>query len=59
MLVTIALVLLLLWGLGVAGVYAVGQLVHTLLLVGLMLFLLAFARERDAARRRQAQDSDR
>jgi hypothetical protein len=53
MLFTIALALLLVWALGVAGVYAAGQIVHVLLLVGLMLLLLSFARAHDAAVRRR------
>jgi hypothetical protein len=53
MLFKIALGLLLVWVLGIAGVYAVGQIVHVLLLVGLMLLLLSFARAHDAAVRRQ------
>ena len=52
MLFRIALVLLAAWLLGVVGVYTVGDLVHVLLLVGLMLLLLAFLRARDAAVRR-------
>jgi hypothetical protein len=54
MLVKIALVLLSAWVLGFLGVYNVGDLVHILLLSGLMLLLLAFARARDAAMRRTA-----
>ncbi len=54
MLVKIALVLLSAWVLGFLGVYNVGDLVHILLLSGLMLLLLAFARARDAARGRTA-----
>jgi hypothetical protein len=52
MLFKVAFVLLIAWLLGVLGVYRVGDLVHVLLLVGLMLLLLAFARARDAAVRR-------
>jgi uncharacterized protein DUF5670 len=52
MLFTIALLLLVVWVLGVLGVYAAGDLVHVLLLIGLMLLLLAFLRARDAAGRR-------
>jgi Family of unknown function (DUF5670) len=51
MLVTIALLLLATWALGLLGVYNVGGLVHVLLLVGLLLLLLAFAKARDAAMR--------
>jgi hypothetical protein len=49
MLFKIAAVLLIAWILGVVGVYEVGVLVHTLLLVGLMLLLLAVVKARDAA----------
>jgi hypothetical protein len=52
MLFKIACGLLIAWLLGVLGVYHVGDLVHVLLLVGLMLLLLAFLRARDAAIRR-------
>lgn len=38
----IALLLLIAWLLGVVGVYTVGQLVHVLLLAGLVCLLLAF-----------------
>jgi hypothetical protein len=52
MLLNIALVLLAAWLLGVLGVYTVGNLVHVLLLVGLMLLLLWFLRAREAVVRR-------
>ena len=52
MLFKVAFVLLIAWLLGILGVYRVGDLVHVLLLVGLMLLLLAFVRARDAAARR-------
>ena len=52
MLFKIALVLLIAWVLGVVGVYRIGDLVHVLLLVGLMLLLLAFLKAREAAVRR-------
>lgn len=52
MLFKAALVLLVAWLLGVLGVYSVGDLVHVLLLIGLMLLLLAFLRAREAAVRR-------
>ena len=52
MLFKIAFVSLVVWLLGVAGAYPAGELVHVLLLVGLMLLLLAFLRARDAAVRR-------
>ena len=44
-----ALVLLIAWLLGVLGVFDVGQVVHVLLLVGLMLLLLGALKSRDAA----------
>jgi hypothetical protein len=50
MLFKTALVLLIAWLLGVLGVYTIGQLVHVLLLVGLMLLLLSTARALDARR---------
>ena len=52
MLFRVAFVLLIAWLLGVLGLYRVGDLVHVLLLVGLMLLLLAFLRAREAAVRR-------
>ena len=52
MLFKTAVALLVAWLLGVIGVYTVGDLIHVLLLVGLLLPLLAFLRARDAAARR-------
>ena len=49
MLLKIGLVLLAVWLAGVLGVYRVGDVVHVLLLVGLMLLLIGFLRARDAA----------
>ena len=49
MLFKIAMLLLVAWLLGVLGVYRVGDLVHALLLVALMLLLLTFVRAREAA----------
>jgi len=49
MLLKIAFVLLVVWLLGVLGLYRIGDLVHVLLLVGLMLFLLGALKARDAA----------
>ena len=49
MLLKTALVLLIAWLLGVLGLYRIGDLVHGLLLVGLMLFLLGALKARDAA----------
>ncbi|MEO5820586.1 MAG: hypothetical protein ABIT71_08770 [Vicinamibacteraceae bacterium] len=58
MLFKVALALLVAWGLGIAGVYAIGQIVHVLLLVGLMLLLLSFAKAHDAATHRQGPGSE-
>jgi hypothetical protein len=49
MLVTLAGVLLLAWLLGMVGLYRAGDLVHLLLLVGLLLLMLGFLRARDDA----------
>jgi hypothetical protein len=40
MLYTLAVILLVAWLLGVGGVYAIGGLVHVLLVVALVLFLV-------------------
>lgn len=53
MLLKISLVLLIVWLLGVVGIYNVGVLVHVLLLAGLLLFLLGALKARDAARRKE------
>ena len=50
-----ALVLLAAWVLGILGAYRVGNVVHVLLLVGLLFLLLAFSKARDAALRRSGQ----
>lgn len=55
MLVKIGVVLLLLWLVGVVGVYQIGKLVHVLLLAGGMLLLLGFARGRDEAMKSAAK----
>jgi len=55
MLLKAALLLLMVWFLGVLGFYDAGAIVHVLLLVGLMLLLLAALKDRDAAAR-QARD---
>jgi hypothetical protein len=59
MLLKIAPGLLAAWLLGVIGVYSVGDLVHVLLLLGLMPLLLAFLRARDVAVRRASGPSDK
>ena len=53
MLLKIAFALLIVWLLGVLGLYRIGDLVHVLLLVGLMLFLLGALKARDAALARE------
>jgi hypothetical protein len=40
MLFTIAVILLIAWGLGLVGTYAIGGFVHVLLVVALVLFLV-------------------
>jgi hypothetical protein len=49
MLLKIAFVLLIAWLLGVLGLYNIGDLVHVLLLVGLMLVLMGGLKAREAA----------
>lgn len=49
MLLKVALLLLVVWVLGAAGVYGAGTLVHVPLLVGLMLLLLGILKARDSA----------
>ena len=49
MLLKIAFVLLIAWVLGVVGLYRIGDLVHVLLLIGLMLLLMGALKARDAA----------
>ena len=51
MFLKVALLLLGVWVLGVAGVYDAGTFLHVLLLVGLMLLLLGVLKARDAAAR--------
>jgi fatty acid desaturase len=41
--------LLVVWAIGAAGPFAIGEIVHALLLAGLWLLLLAFLKARDAA----------
>ena len=54
MLLKIAFVLLIGWMLGVLGLYRIGDLVHVLLLIGLMLLLLGALKARDAAAARES-----
>jgi hypothetical protein len=56
MLFKIAVALLLAWLCGVAGLYDIGDLVHVLLLVGLMMAMVAFLKARDGIVRRAADD---
>jgi hypothetical protein len=42
MLLTLAVILLILWLLGVVGTYTIGAFVHVLLVVALVLFLVSF-----------------
>lgn len=46
MLYTIALILLVLWLLGVAGTYTVGAFIHVLLVIAVVLFLVGLLRGR-------------
>ena len=58
MLFKAAIALLVVWLLGMFGVYGGGDLVHIFLLVGLMLLLLAVLKARDAAIRPPASRTD-
>jgi hypothetical protein len=49
MLLKTALVLLVVWLVGILGVYDIGDAIHIFLLVGGMLFLIGFLKARDAA----------
>ena len=49
MLFRAALLLLAAWVAGILGVFRVGEIVHVLLLIGLLLLLLGFMKARDAA----------
>ncbi len=44
MLTTIAIILLVLWLLGVVGVYTIGWFIHMLLVVAIILFLIRIIR---------------
>ena len=59
MLVKAALVLLVVWALGVFGVYDIGAPVHLFLLVGLLLLLLQFAKQRDPRTQAPPDDSSK
>jgi asparagine N-glycosylation enzyme membrane subunit Stt3 len=47
MLTTIALVLLVLWLLGVVGVYSIGWFVHVLLIIAIIMFLIRIIQGRN------------
>lgn len=47
MLVTIAVILLVLWLLGVVGVYTIGWFVHILLVVAIIMFLIRIIQGRN------------
>ena len=49
MLVKASVVLLVVWLVGVSGLFEAGELIHVLLLVGLMLLMLGVLKARDAA----------
>jgi hypothetical protein len=59
MLLKAALGVLAAWLVGVLGLYDVGELVHVLLLAGLMMLLLGGLKARDAASQRDAQPSEK
>lgn len=46
MLYTIAIILVVLWLLGLTGTFAIGRLVHVLLLLAIVLFLVGLLRGR-------------
>ena len=48
MLLTIAVILLIAWLLGIVGVYTVGSFIHALLVIALVLFVLSFLSGRRA-----------
>ena len=62
MLVRAGFVLLTVWLVGILGVFQAGDLIHVLLLVGLMLLMLGVLKSRDAAsaaERRVAKPPDK
>ena len=59
MLLNAALLVLAAWLLGALGLYDVGPLIHVLLLAGLMMFLLAVLKGRDAAAHQEGTTSSR
>ncbi len=58
MLIKAGLLLLVLWVIGLSGLYQIGDAFHMLLLVG-MLLLLSFARARDEAMRPPSKNDKR
>ncbi len=47
MLVTIAIILLILWLLGIVGVYSIGWFIHILLVAAIILFLIRIIQGRN------------
>ncbi|HUZ92929.1 MAG TPA: lmo0937 family membrane protein [Candidatus Paceibacterota bacterium] len=47
MLITIAVILILLWLLGIVGVYTIGWFIHVLLVVAIVLFLIRIVQGRN------------
>ena len=47
MLVTIAIILLILWLLGIVGVYSIGWFIHVLLVAAIILFLIRIIQGRN------------
>lgn len=47
MLFTLALILLIAWALGLGGVYAIGSIVHVLLVIAIVLFLVGLITGRE------------
>ena len=47
MLVTIAIILLILWLLGVVGVFSIGWFIHVLLVVAIIMFLIRIIQGRN------------
>jgi uncharacterized membrane protein YtjA (UPF0391 family) len=47
MLFTLALILLIAWALGLGGVYAIGSIVHVLLVIAIVLFLVGLISGRE------------
>ncbi len=59
MLIKAGLLLLVLWVIGLSGLYQIGDAFHMLLLVGMLLLLLSFARARDEAMRPPSKNDKR